>query len=90
MLLNFLASTQTGEVPVDFEMLRKIKAVAARLPQVEEEPLVEAFGVEKTDTVTVAYMCGLTKSACAMNELVECFVKAGYQKNSAVGPRRRM
>lgn len=90
VLLRFLEATQAGDVPVDHPMLRSIAAVAARLPQGEEAELVHAFGVEKTDTVAVGYMCGLTKSTCAMNELVECFVKAGYQKSGGAGPRRRI
>lgn len=90
VLLRFLAATQKGEVPIDHPLLRRVAAVTARLPSVEAPEFIEAFGLEQTDATAVTYLCGLTKSVCVMNELVDNFLRAGYEKSSSVGPRRRM
>jgi COP9 signalosome complex subunit 6 len=90
VLLRFLAATQAGEVPVDRPLLRRVAAVCARLPSVETPEFAAAFCHEQTDAVAVTYLCGLTKSVCVMNELVDNFLRAGYEKSGAVGARRRI
>jgi COP9 signalosome complex subunit 6 len=90
VLLRFLAATQSGEIAVDHPLLRRVAAVTARLPSVEAPEFIEAFCHEQTDAIAVTYLCGLTKSVCVMNELVDNFLRAGYEKSSAGGPRRRM
>lgn len=90
VMVQYLDATAAGTVSKDHALLRRVSAVCARLPSMESEQFASAFKGEHFDAMVVNYLCGLTKSICAMNELVETFHFAYDKSSTSGGARRRM
>lgn len=88
VLLRFLDETTAGKLDVDHAVLRKVAGVCARMPAMETDDLLNAFDQEHYDSTVVNFLCGVTKSLCAMNGLVDSFHVA-YEKSSSAVSRRR-
>jgi COP9 signalosome complex subunit 6 len=93
VLVRYLDATVSGAVPVDHELLRKVSAVCGRLPTSETDEFATAFKDEQHDAMVVTYLCGVTKSLCAMNELVDNYSLAyadGSNQGEVVGGKGGM
>jgi COP9 signalosome complex subunit 6 len=93
VLVRFLDASAKGEIPKDHALLRNVAAVCARLPAIEAEEFATAFKEEHHDSMVVSYLSGITKSLCAMNELVDAFQFVYDKPSGGVGgggARRRM
>jgi COP9 signalosome complex subunit 6 len=93
VLVRFLDASAKGDIPKDHTLLRNVAAVCARLPAIESEEFATAFKEEHHDSMVVSYLSGVTKSLCAMNELVDTFQFVYDKPSGGVGGggvRRRM
>lgn len=88
VLVRFLQATASGEIPKDHELLRKVFGVCARLPAMNSPQFSRAFQGEYHDSMVVSYLSGVTKSLCALNDLVAKFNFA-YERSSTSDVRRR-
>lgn len=88
VIVSFLNATASGEVAEDHELLRKVSAVCARLPAMNSTHLSQAFQGEYNDSMVVSYLGVVTKSLCAMNELVDKF-NIAYEKPANSETRRK-
>ncbi len=87
VLVRFLQATASGEIPKDHALLRQVFGVCARLPAMNSAQFKHAFQGEYNDSMVVSYLSGVTKSLCALNDLVGKFNFA-YEKNSSSDVRR--
>jgi COP9 signalosome complex subunit 6 len=88
LLVRFIDATAAGRIPVDHALLRKVSGVCSRLPTAETAELATAFMDEQHDAMVVTYLCGVTKSLCAMNDLVDNYslvFESGGKGNPAPG-----
>lgn len=88
VIVRFLEATASGEIAEDHELLRKVYGVCARLPAMNSVQFTRAFEGEYNDSMVVSYLSGVTKSLCAMNDLVGKFNLA-YEKPSSSEARRK-
>ncbi|CAN8065389.1 unnamed protein product [Agarophyton chilense] len=73
VIVAFLEATAKGEIGLNHALLRRIGGVCARLPALDCAEFSAAFADEKNDSMVVAYLCGVTKSICSLNEAVDMF-----------------
>lgn len=85
---KFLAAAEEGGVPKDHAILRQIAGVCARLPAVSSPQLDKAFRGECDDSTVVGYLSGVTRTMCALNDLVAKFSFA-YDKPVSNDHRRK-
>lgn len=88
VVIRFLRATAAKEIPHDHDLLRKVYGVCSRLPALNSIRFNEAFDGEKNDATVAMYLGGVTKSLCAMNEVVSKFNLA-YEKTSNSDGRRK-
>mmetsp|Transcript_24250 Transcript_24250/g.39838 ORF Transcript_24250/g.39838 Transcript_24250/m.39838 type:complete len:318 (-) Transcript_24250:82-1035(-) len=70
LLVQYLGSTQKGEVPLDHVFLRQVSSLCNRLPAVDTGKFRADFLNEYNDGLLIAYLASITKSTSAINELV--------------------
>ncbi len=88
VIVRFLEATKAGEIPEDHELLRKVYGVCSSLPVMNSDTFSEAFEGEQNDSMVVSYLSGVTKSLCAMNDLVTRFNLA-YEKTPITDAKRK-
>ncbi|KAI0566667.1 COP9 signalosome subunit 6 [Gracilaria domingensis] len=89
VIVAFLEATAKGEIELNHELLRRIAGVCARLPALDCSEFSAAFADEKHDSMVVAYLCGVTKSVCSLNEAVDMFNRFSERTTPVGGGRRR-
>ncbi|KAH7914473.1 maintenance of mitochondrial structure and function-domain-containing protein [Hygrophoropsis aurantiaca] len=93
VLVQYVTDVLAGQVPNDHTTLRSLSALVASLPASEDKGFREEFDTEYEDVQLTAFLSSLTKSANALNDLVDKhLVFTGGARDDRVmpGPRRRM
>lgn len=97
ILASYVAGVLAGSSPKDHTALRSLSALIASLPASEHPEFREEFDREYEDVQLTAYLSALTKSANAMNDLVDkhVLVNTGNSRDDGgrfggPGVRRRM
>jgi len=72
-ILQFIDSTQKGEIPFDHAIMRQIASMTQLLPCVNSPLFREAFLREYNDTLLVTYLASVTKGTNSINELIDKF-----------------
>lgn len=68
---NFLEATKNGTVPADHNLLRLVASLVNQLPAIDGAKFRDEFVTEYNDALLVTYLASVTKTATAMNELVD-------------------
>ncbi|PXF48203.1 COP9 signalosome complex subunit 6a [Gracilariopsis chorda] len=89
VIVAFLEATARGEIELNHSLLRQIGGVCARLPALDCAEFSAAFAEEKHDSMVVAYLSGVTKSICSLNEVVDMFNRFSDRATPVGGSRRR-
>lgn len=71
LIVTFLEATAKGNIPVDHDLLRQVSAVCGRLPALDCREFSDAFATEKSDSLVVSYLSGLTKMVCSLNDTLD-------------------
>lgn len=88
LIVTFLEATAKGDIPIDHDLLRKVSAVCGRLPALDCQAFSDAFATEKSDSLVVSYLSGLTKMVCTLNDTIDKIGRLNIGV-PAVGPARR-
>ena len=88
VIIRFLHATSNGDINHDHEILRLVFGVCASLPVMNSDVFSRAFEGEHNDSMVVSYLSGVTKSLCAMNDLVSKFNLA-YDKTPITDAKRK-
>jgi len=70
---QFLKDVSQNKIAVDHKILRSIKAMCNRLPTMNSHGFKDDFLAEYNDALLVTYLATITKSASAVNEVVDKF-----------------
>ena len=81
VITRYLNAVNSGAVPVDHEILRHIKSLAARLPAMNTPKFADESMRDFNNTVLVAYLGCITKGIGMVNDVVEKFNLA-YDKHN--------
>ena len=81
VITRYLNAVNSGAVPVDHEILRHIKSLAARLPAMNTPKFADESMRDFNNTMLVAYLGCITKGIGMVNDVVEKFNLA-YDKHN--------
>ncbi|XP_076066687.1 COP9 signalosome subunit 6 isoform X2 [Oratosquilla oratoria] len=73
LILEYVRSSQRGEVPFDHEILRQINALAHRLPVLSSDKFKGEFYNQCNDVALMAYLGTVTKCCNTMNRFINRF-----------------
>lgn len=88
LIVTFLEATAKGDIPIDHDLLRQVSAVCGRLPALDCQEFSDAFATEKSDSLVVSYLSGLTKMVCSLNDTLDKISRLNIGAPNA-GPARR-
>ncbi|EIM83487.1 COP9 signalosome subunit 6 [Stereum hirsutum FP-91666 SS1] len=94
ILVQYVKDVMAGQAPKDHATLRSLSALIASLPASENKGFREEFDTEYEDVQLTAYLSTLTKSANALNDLVDKHIvmtatNREDPRMGGPGPRRR-
>ncbi|KAI0029152.1 COP9 signalosome subunit 6 [Vararia minispora EC-137] len=94
VLVHYVKNVMAGTAPKDHVTLRALSALLASLPSSDSKYFREEFDTEYEDVQLTAYLSTLTKSANALNDLVDkhLIMSAGIGRDEGRGgggPRRK-
>jgi COP9 signalosome complex subunit 6 len=76
ILIKYLEEVQKGNIPKDYDMIRKISSLCNRLPAVDS-PAVDSpkfrkeYTNELNEVLLITYMSTITKGTNVLSELIE-------------------
>jgi len=73
LIVQFIEAQKSGELPVDYSLLRRINALCHLLPAIDGDNFKQEFLNEHNDTLLATYLASITKASNAINELVDKF-----------------
>ncbi|KAI8354051.1 maintenance of mitochondrial structure and function-domain-containing protein [Blakeslea trispora] len=83
-LLRYLQDAQSGQIPMDHDIIRQISSLCRRSPILEKKAFESQFSTEYDDVLLVAYLATITKGLNTVNDLVDKLnlVNGGHSSSS--------
>jgi len=81
LIIAFLEEQKSGQIPLDYSLLRRINSLTNLLPTIDGESFTQEFLNEYNDTLLSTYLSSITKASNALNELIDKF-NVTYDRNS--------
>ncbi|KAI8333210.1 maintenance of mitochondrial structure and function-domain-containing protein [Choanephora cucurbitarum] len=70
-LLRYLQDAESGQIPMDHDIVRQISSLCRRSPILEKKAFETQFSTEHDDVLLVAYLATITKGLNTVNDLVD-------------------
>jgi COP9 signalosome complex subunit 6 len=71
ILIKYLEEVQKGNIPKDYDMIRKISSLCNRLPAVDSPKFRKEYTNELNEVLLITYMSTITKGTNVLSELIE-------------------
>jgi len=81
LIIAFLEQQKSGQIPVDYSLLRRINSLTNLLPTIDGDSFTQEFLNEYNDTLLSTYLSSITKASDALNELIDKF-NVTYDRNT--------
>jgi len=81
LIIAFLETQKSGQIPIDYSLLRRINSLTNLLPTIDGDNFTQEFLNEYNDTLLSTYLSSITKASNALNELIDKF-NVTYDRNS--------
>ena len=86
LILDYVKAVESGQLPHNHDIMREVKALADRLPVLENEQFTPEFYTQCNDGALLTYLGTIMKSCNNLNQFINKF-NVMYQRQ---GPGRRM
>jgi COP9 signalosome complex subunit 6 len=73
IFLRFIEATESGEIPMDHDILRQLASLVQLLPCLNSPQFKESFLREYNDTLLVTYLATITKGMNLINDVIDKF-----------------
>jgi len=84
VLVKYLEEVKKGNIPKDYEMLRKINSLCNRLPAIDSTKFRNEYTNQMNEILLITYMSTMTKGTNVLGELIEKY-NVAYERRGRRG-----